>query len=125
MEPLVGQISSKLAAAHRSGGLTIAAPVYSELIAYPRATVPEVDYFLEATGIYVDYRLAEEVWREAGIRFARYASRRRASRAGHPKRLLADFIIGAHALLQADALLTLDSSRFALDFPELKVITCP
>jgi len=30
----------------------------------------------------------------------------------------------AHALIRADRLLTLDASRYAKDFPELKQITC-
>jgi len=121
--PLVAKISARLAAAHRVGGLTIAAPVYSELLAYPGATAERLDEFLASTGILADFLMNEAVWREAGHRFARYAARRRASRAGTPKRLLADFIIGAHALLRADCLLTLDTGRFARDFPDLKIIT--
>jgi predicted nucleic acid-binding protein len=38
------------------------------------------------------------------------------------KRLLADFIIGSHALAQADRLMTLDPKRYRQDFPELKLI---
>jgi predicted nucleic acid-binding protein len=113
-----------LAAAHREGGLTIAGPVYAELQAYPRVTPALVDEFLISTGVSVDFRIDEKIWREAGFRFAKYAARRRASRAGSAKRLLADFVIGAHALLRADRLLTLDTGRFAQDFPELKIITC-
>ena len=43
-----------------------------------------------------------------------------ASRGGSVKRLLADFIVGAHALIRADGLLTLDAGRHAKDFPERK-----
>jgi predicted nucleic acid-binding protein len=39
-----------------------------------------------------------------------------------PRRLLADFIIGSHALAQADRLMTLDPKRYKQDFPELKLI---
>ena len=42
-----------------------------------------------------------------------------------PKRLLADFVIGAHALYSADRLLTLDEGRYRRDFPELKLLTIP
>jgi len=38
--------------------------------------------------------------------------------------LLADFIVGAHALTRSDRLLTLDPSRYSRDFPELEQITC-
>jgi predicted nucleic acid-binding protein len=124
VEPLVADISAKLAEAHSVGGLTIAAPVYSELLAYQGMNVDRLDEFLSTTGIFVDFRLDEAVWRLAGHRFAKHAARRRAARAGHPKRLLADFVIGAHALLHADQLLTLDTSIYNQDFSELKIITC-
>jgi predicted nucleic acid-binding protein len=42
---------------------------------------------------------------------------------GPPRRLLVDFVIGAHALLRADRLLTLDTSLYKQDFPDLKIIT--
>lgn len=63
-----------------------------------------------------------KVWLEAGARFALYAKRRsRAAREG-PERLLADFIIGSHALVRADRLVTLDARRYQRDFPELRLI---
>jgi predicted nucleic acid-binding protein len=120
----VEKIVAVLARARRAGGLTIAAPVYAELLAYPGATPEFVNGFLDSTGAVVDFRLDEAIWREAGLRFAKYASRRRSSRAGAPRRLLADFIIGAHALLSADRLLTLDVPLYARDFPDLKLLTC-
>jgi hypothetical protein len=54
------------------------------------------------------FKLAEAVWLDAGRRFAHYAKRRRRTSRESPKRLLADFIIGSHALIQADRLMTLD-----------------
>jgi predicted nucleic acid-binding protein len=36
--------------------------------------------------------------------------------------LLADFIIGSHALAQADRFMTLDPKRYARDFPDLKLV---
>jgi predicted nucleic acid-binding protein len=124
VEPLIAEISGKLAEAYSAGGLTIAAPVYSELLAYEGMTGNRLDEFLSTTGISVDFQMDEEVWRLAGRRFAKHAARRRAARAGQPRRLVADFVIGAHALLHADRLLTLDVRLYKQDFPDLKIITC-
>ena len=109
-----------LGRAQSEGGLVIAAPVFAELLAHPRATAPFVDEFLNSTRIAVDFDLGESVWREAGRRFAAYARRRKNSEGGNTKRLL-DFLIGAHALLKADRLLTLDPGRYRTDFRNLKL----
>lgn len=111
-----------LGAAKGGGALLISPVVYVELLAYPNATEKFVQEFLADTGIGVDFSLKEEVWQEAGRRFARYADSRRKSGSTHPKRLLADFIVGAHALLQADRLLSLDLAVYGQDFPELKLL---
>jgi predicted nucleic acid-binding protein len=123
-EPLSPLVSEALDTAAGAGGLVICAPVYAELLAHPRSSVAFVDAFLDDTGIAIDFDLGEPVWREVSVRFAKYAARRRASRGGSAKRLLVDFIVGAHALIRTDRLLTLDASRYAKDFPELKQITC-
>jgi predicted nucleic acid-binding protein len=54
--------------------------------------------------------------------FAAYAIRRRRSGGGSPKRLLPDFVIASHAMLKADRLMTRDASRYAQDFPNLRLI---
>ena len=123
-EPLASAVSEVLDQAATDGGLVVSAVVYAELLAHPKAKLDFVDGFLSSTGISIDFDLGEPVWREASIRFSKYANRRRASRGGRAKRLLADFIVGAHALLSADRLLTLDRSRYSRDFPELQQITC-
>jgi len=96
--------------------------VYCELHACPGITPEITRSFLQDTGIIADFLISEDVWRQAALRFARYANRRRRSRGESPKRLLVDFIVGAHALLAADCLLTLDKDRYARDFPELKLL---
>jgi predicted nucleic acid-binding protein len=123
-EPSAEKIVTILAGASRAGGLTIAAPAFAELLAYPSATPEFVDGFLDSSRLIVDFELDESIWREAGLRFAKCAARSRSSREGAPRRLLADFIIGTHALLYADRLLTLDVSLYRKDFPELAIITC-
>lgn len=100
----------------------ISAPVYSELLAHPNATQDLVVSFLSRTGIDIDFALGEVVWREAGRCFAEYAQRRRSSGSGEAKRLLADFLIGAHAAIRADQLLTLDTARYAMAFPKLRLL---
>jgi len=123
-EPLSKGLPEILEKAADEGGLVICAPVYAELHAHPGAAADFVDRFLAATAITIDFDLGEPVWREASLRFARYAKRRRGSGGGRAKRFLVDFVVGAHALLRADRLLTLDTSRYGKDFPELKQIEC-
>jgi predicted nucleic acid-binding protein len=121
-EPLASDIARNLGDAKTDGGLVVSAPVYAELLAYPKATESFVNGFLADTDIVVDFEFQRSVWLEAGRRFARYAKRRRRSAGEDPKRLLADFIIGSHALAQADRFMTLDPKRYTRDFPELKLV---
>jgi predicted nucleic acid-binding protein len=116
------EILQQLGDARRLGALLIAPVVYAELLAYPKATEAFLNRFLSDTGITVDFQLDEPVWVDAGRRFARYAGHRRKSGSGEPKRLLADLLIGAHALLQADRLMSLDPTRYKQYFPELKLV---
>ena len=104
---------------HSRGGLVICGIVYAELTAHPGVTEGFVDGFLHDAGITVDTGLNIDIWREAGVRFARYSSRRLKAKAGAPRRLLADFVIGSHALLSAECLITFNTADFKLDFPEL------
>jgi predicted nucleic acid-binding protein len=121
-EPLAREIAAVLAQARSNGGLIVCGPVYAELLAYPGASQSFVDDFLLHTRVTVEFDLGEKVWREAGRRFALYAQRRRHSGGKDPKRLLVDFVVGAHALLRADRLLTLDATIYRRDFPELHLL---
>src|SRR5258708_4446673 len=96
-------------AALEQGSLIIAAPVFSELIASPSKDEAFLDEFLAATGISVDWNLNENIWRIAGRAYQAHSARRRRQRETGPRRILADFLIGAHALRNEFPLLTLDN----------------
>jgi len=67
--------------------------------------------------------MGEDVWREAARAYKEYAERRRAQPDDHgPRRILADFVVGAHALLLASALLTFDRRLYRAAFPGLEVL---
>ncbi|MGH9604706.1 MAG: type II toxin-antitoxin system VapC family toxin [Terracidiphilus sp.] len=116
------RLSAKLDMARAEGALLICPAVFAELHAYPGATPAYLQEFLDTVAVSVDYRLEETVWLKAAERFSRYADRRRHSAGGSPRRLLTDFLIGAHALLQADRLITLDQGIYRRNFPELRLL---
>src|SRR3984893_2014465 len=74
---LSGAAQPALENAFSRGNLVVAAPVFAELIAAPGRTENFVSFFLEETGIAVDWDLGESVWRSAGRAFQSYADRRR------------------------------------------------
>jgi len=100
----------------------ICGAVYCELLAHPKATASFTDEFLSRTNIVVDFDLDEAVWREAGRTFAEYAGRSRKSSGQGARRLLVDFLIGAHAQLRSDQLMTLDAGRYRQAFPSLRTL---
>jgi predicted nucleic acid-binding protein len=112
-----------LDAAFHRGTLVAAAPVFAELIAAPGRSEAFVDSFFEETAIGVDWELPEQVWRLAGRAFQAYAERRRKQRDRGTLRILADFIIGAHALANRFRLLTLDEGLYRVAFPALSIET--
>lgn len=116
------QIRQKLVEARARGSVVLCAPVYVELSAHPLVTPGVVDRLLKEADITIEFVLDEPMWRMAAKRSAAYANRRRTSSGESRKRLLADFLIAAHALLNADRLFTLDASRYQQDFPELKLL---
>jgi predicted nucleic acid-binding protein len=121
-EPGADLLAAQLGKARTEGGLIISPFVFAELLAYPGVDEAYVRRVLDVTRVVVDLRLDEKLWSEAGLRFARYAARRRKSTGESSRRLLAEFLIGAHALVQADRLLTLDPKVYQQDFPELRLL---
>ena len=121
-EPSAARIQQELKKARAQGALVVCAPVFVELVAHPLVKPGFVDEFMSETRIAVEFVLSESVWRKAAERFSAYAQRRRQSGGNSPRRLPADFLIAAHALLDADCLFTLDASRYHRDFPELRLV---
>ncbi len=108
--------------AARRGRLVIAAPVYAELVAAPGYDAEIIDRLLAQARITVDWELDEATWRLAAQAHRGYAERRRAQRGDPgPRRILADFLIGAHAVRLASALLTFDDRIYQAAFPALAV----
>jgi predicted nucleic acid-binding protein len=112
-----------LEAAFNRGNLVVSAPVFAELIAAPGRTEAFVTSFLDETGVVVDWDLGERAWRSAGRAFRSYAERRRRQRDSGTRRILADFLIGAHAEARGYRLLTLDEHLYRAAFPTLTIET--
>jgi len=109
--------------ASEAGQLVINGLVYAELLAVPGRSEEFLDRFCEETGIRIEWELKEQVCREAGNAYQKYAERRRKQGTNGPRRILADFLIGAHALVSGYRLLTLDGRMYRASFPKLRVET--
>lgn len=122
-DALNASAQSALDAALARGDLVVPAPVYAELMALAGRTESFLDAFFRETSIAVDWNLEERVWRLAGQVFQHYATRRRKQRGPGPRRILADFVIGAYAVTNKFSLLTLDEGIYRAAFPSLPIVT--
>lgn len=112
-----------LEAASDQGNLVISPVVYAELTAAPNRDAAFVDAFLKDTRVDVLWTMPPEVWRRAADAYRAYAIRRRQGRGDEgPRRILADFLIGAHALDCDARLLTFDQGIYRHSFPELELV---
>lgn len=114
-----------LLSAYEAGRLVACAPVYAGLLAFRGRHEATLNEFLEDTGIQIDWNITPPMWRAAGLAYQRYAERRRKHSGFGPRRILADFVIGAHASLHRYRLLTADNSFFRTSFPELELVKVP
>jgi hypothetical protein len=103
--------------------LVICGAVYAELLAGPGRTEAFLDQFCDETHIAVEWELREKIWRAAGTAFQGYGVRRRKQKGAAPRRIIADFLIGAHALVMGYRLLTLDGRVYLASFPRLGIVT--
>jgi hypothetical protein len=102
--------------------LVVSGIVYSELMAGPLRDEASLDLFFADTGMEIDWAMDEETWREAGRAYSGYTKRRKGSGGDDSRRILADFLIGAHALVRGFSLLTIDYRHYEAAFPTLSII---
>jgi predicted nucleic acid-binding protein len=107
------------------GAVVICGIVYAELLAHPIMDPETTEAFLREANIEVDSAMDRTIWREAGLLYRAHSERRRRAKADAHRRRMADFVIGAHALLRADRLITFNGSDFRRDFPELRIAPEP
>ena len=115
-------IAEFLDTAGSQGALVISPIAYVEARAHPSVTEAAMHRFLSSMRMEVDWTLDQRVWLLAGERFEQHAHRRRRQVPGEMKRFPADFLVGSHALLEADRLVTLDQRIYRTDFPELTLV---
>jgi predicted nucleic acid-binding protein len=107
--------STALGIASSDGSLVICDVVYAELCAHFR-TQRQCDEFLEDTGI-----RPEPLSRSASFLASR-TWRRNRLQGGKRSRILPDFLIGAHAQLQASRLLSRDRGFYRDLYPSLVLL---
>ena len=105
------------------GSLVISGLVFAELLAAPGRNQDFLSKFCSEARIGVEWELSETICRLAGEAFQRYAVRRKRDSGKEPRRILADFLIGAHAQVNGYELLTLDERHFRASFPKLDVVS--
>jgi predicted nucleic acid-binding protein len=117
-DALNAEAARALEAASARGALTICSPVYIEVRSFSGRSEDKVDDFLSRAAIRVEWELEESIWREAARAGHAYGVRRE-SHGKLPRRVAADFVIGAHAMVRNYPLLTLDRRGFRAAFPAL------
>ncbi len=104
---------------NQAEGYCICPPVYAELRADPEwSTV--VKPFIETTGIVIDWNMPQAVWESAGVFSRRYADLRKGGKL--PRRILADFLIAAHAEQHGLDIMSFDETVYKVVLEKSKLL---
>lgn len=120
--PIAERALRAIEAVAGDGPVAVCAAVYAEFCVGSQRDVDDVANDLRSAGIVIDVTGTFDVWRKAAFAYSGYAARRIAANAAHPRRILADFVIGAAADVKGAAFVTRDAAFFRRAFPTLRVV---
>jgi predicted nucleic acid-binding protein len=99
-------------------GLVLSPVVYAELMASSERKTLRL--FLQLAGLEVLWEMPAVIWERAGEAFGEYARTRRAG--SLPRRIVADFLIAAHAEYYGLSVLTFDDTVYRAMFPTVPLV---
>lgn len=105
---------------HSQQALCICPVVRAELRA--SGSWPAIDAWLTLQGVSILWEMPESVWDAAGQAFGQYAVLRRDGSV--PRRIVADFLIAAHADHHNLEMLTFDDTVFKAVFSSVTLLAC-
>jgi len=120
-DPLRHQVAAALDEYRNHASLVLCGFVYAELLPVQRSQ-RVLDAILHELDVHIEWDMGERVFRVAGDAFAGYVERRKSRSSDEPRRLLTDFLIGAHAEVSGHAILTRDKRIFRAAFPKLELL---
>jgi predicted nucleic acid-binding protein len=119
-EALANRLARVVDRPAEQGDVLISPIVYAELLAAPARPPALVEAFLSQTAVRVDWSLEKAIWQAAGLAYrASVLHRHREGALVTRRRIVADFVIGAHAVGRQATLLTWDEGIYHTYFPEL------
>ena len=103
-----------------SSAMTICPVVYTEAHSFSMFEAELYLDFLAEADISIDWQIPERTWTLAGLAQTEYHKRRRRAGISERRRLIADFVIGAHAVARDATLLSFDKG-YRISFPTLEL----
>ena len=118
-DPQQASAQQAILKAAQRGPLLICPPVYAELRA-SASWEQQIRLFLDSTGIRVSWVMPDPIWDRAGEALGSYARLRKGGLL--PRRILADFLIAAHAEYHRLTVLTFDPTVYRAVFPQVNLL---